>query len=92
MDLHLLAPAFVDDQLRVDGYAAVVGPFRPGEVEDEEEGGEGDDAAGGGADAGVFDGFGEGVQAGESGLGWHYGGDCGAKAGICGGTTDTGSN
>ncbi|KAI7165215.1 DUF1692-domain-containing protein [Hortaea werneckii] len=73
VDLHLLASALVDDEFGVDGNSAVVGPFAPDEVEDEEEGGEGDDAAGGGADAGIFDRLGEGVEAGESGFGGHFG-------------------
>ncbi len=61
MDLHLLAPAFVYHEFRVHDHAPVVGPFAPDEVEDEEEGGEGYDAAAGRSYARIFDRFCEGV-------------------------------
>ena len=73
MDFHFLAPAFVDDEFGAHFYAPVVGPFAPGEPEDEDEGGEGHDAAGGCADARIFYCLCEGVEAGESGFGGHAG-------------------
>ena len=61
MDLHLLAPSFVHDKFWVHDYAAVVSPFAPCKPENQEEGGQGDDATGCGADARIFHRLCEGV-------------------------------
>lgn len=63
--------ALVDDELGVDDDATVVVPFSPGEPKDDNEGDDGDDSARGGADAGILNGFGEGIEPRESRLGRH---------------------
>lgn len=73
MDLHLLAPAFVNDELGMYGDTPIIRQFAPDEVEYQEEGAEGDDAAGGSANARIFDRFGEGIEPSKSGFRGHGG-------------------
>lgn len=62
MDLHALASALVDNQLRVYHDPAVVGPFSPGEEEHHDERDDGDDAARRRPDPRILDSLGESVK------------------------------
>lgn len=83
MDLHLLAPAFVNDELGMYGDTPIIRQFAPDEVEYQEEGAERDDAAGGSANARIFDRFGEGIEPSKSGFRGHGGrsSECGEGKG-----------
>lgn len=71
VDFHFLAAALVDHELRVDDNAPVVGPLAPCQPKDEEQRGDGHNAAGGCSYASIFDGFGESIELCEARFGGH---------------------